>query len=231
MSLGVGVVGMPAAAAVVLYRTAAVALGRTAATRITVVAGVAWTVAVAGVAGLAATGAFDPTPGRFAPWLILVALVPLTAILVAARAPRVWPILTGPRAMGRLVVPQTFRVVGAVFLIVMLLGELPAVFAVPAGLGDIAVGLAAPAVAARLRQGRRDGAVWFHVVGLLDFVVAFALAILAGLGPSNVLGASPSTGAMSQLPLVLVPTTVVPLAVALHIIGLRQLAAAGRPIA
>ena len=32
-------------------------------------------------------------------------------------------------------------------------GTLPAQFALPAGLGDIAIGLAAPAVAARLRRG------------------------------------------------------------------------------
>jgi hypothetical protein len=41
-------------------------------------------------------------------------------------------------------VPHALRVVGVTFLLVMAQGHLPAVFALPAGLGDIATGLAAP---------------------------------------------------------------------------------------
>jgi hypothetical protein len=112
----------------------------------------------------------------------------------------------------------------------MALGRLPAIFALPAGLGDIAAGLAAPLVARRLAQGTgRRRAVWFHLFGILDLVVALGIGFLAGLGPWRPLEVTPSTEALSLLPLVLVPTTAVPLAIALHLVALRRLRAAARP--
>ena len=55
--------------------------------------------------------------------------------------------------------PHTPRVVGVAFLPYLALGHLPALFALPAGLGDIAAGIAAPLVARRLARGtgRRAG--------------------------------------------------------------------------
>lgn len=47
-----------------------------------------------------------------------------------------------------------FRVEGAAFLVVMALGKLPAGFALPAGLGDIAIGLGGIHLARNLRQSR-----------------------------------------------------------------------------
>jgi hypothetical protein len=121
-------------------------------------------------------------------------------------------------------------VVGVTFLLVMAQGHLPAVFALPAGLGDIAAGLAAPFVARRLAQGGgRARAVWFNLFGLLDLVVALTIGFLAGLGPWRPLDVTPSTEPLSMLPLALVPTVAVPLSIALHLVSLRQLRAATRP--
>jgi len=56
---------------------------------------------------------------------------------------------------------------------VMAQGHLPAAFALPAGLGDIALGVSAPFVARRLAHGTgRIGAVRFNVLGILDLIVA-----------------------------------------------------------
>jgi hypothetical protein len=93
-------------------------------------------------------------------------------------------ILAAPGSLARLTLPHTLRVVGVLFLMVMALGHLPALFALPAGLGDIAVGLIAPSVARRLTtDGDHRGAVRFHLLGLLDLVVAITIGYLAGLGP------------------------------------------------
>jgi hypothetical protein len=116
-----------------------------------------------------------------------------------------------------------------VFLIVMIQGQLPAAFAVPAGLGDIAVGVAAPFLAWRMARGRatRHAVVRFHVLGVLDLIVAVGTAALI---TSGLLEVTPSTELLRLLPLALVPTAAVPLAVALHVVSLRQLrtAAAAR---
>jgi hypothetical protein len=139
-------------------------------------------------------------------------------------------ILAAPGTAARLALPHTLRVVGVTFLLVMAQGRLPAIFALPAGLGDIAAGLAAPLVARRLAQGggcRR--AVWFNLFGILDLVVALSIGFLAGLGPWQPLEVTPSTEPLSLLPLALVPTVAVPLSLALHLVSLRRLRAATRP--
>src|SRR5262249_11468033 len=116
-------------------------------------------------------------------------------------------------------VPQTFRILGPMFLVVMALGALPALFAVPAALGDTATGAAALFVARRLARGNgRREAIWFNAFGLADLVVAVILAALARF----LLGYS-SIESLRLLPLALVPTAVVPLDIALHVVSLGRL--------
>jgi hypothetical protein len=227
-----GVVGIPAATCLTLYRGAVAAgLGRRTATT---VAGVA----AAGLGGwllasglLARAGAYHQPSGQAAPWFGVAFAATLIALLLAAtRTPVVARVLAAPGTAARLALPHTLRVVGVAFLIVMAQGHLPAVFALPAGLGDVATGLAAPLVARRLARGSGGTrAVWFNLFGVLDLVVALGIGFLAGLGPWRPLEVTPSTEPLSLLPLALVPTVAVPLAIALHLVSLRRLHAATRP--
>jgi hypothetical protein len=213
-----GVVGIPAVTCVMLYRGAlAAGLGRRTATRVAggaaaVLAG--WALA-SGL--LARAGFYNDGAGRgLAAFTVL-----LVGLLAATRIPVVARTLAAPGTAARLALPQTLRVVGGVFLIVMTLGHLPAVFALPAGLGDIAVGLAAPLVAWRLTAGGGHAmAVRFNLLAILDLVVAVSIAVMASLGPLEV---TPSTEVLTLLPLALIPTVAVPLAIALSVVSLRRL--------
>jgi hypothetical protein len=121
-------------------------------------------------------------------------------------------------------IEDSLRVVGVVFLVVMALGELPAAFALPAGLGDIAIGLSAPFLARRLRRGEGHGSARrFNLLGILDLVVALSIGFLAGLGPWTPIDVTPTTEPLTLLPLALVPTVAVPTAIALHVMSLAQL--------
>jgi hypothetical protein len=141
-------------------------------------------------------------------------------MLAVTRTATMRRILAAPGTAARLAVPHTLRVLGVLFLIVMAQGGLPAAFALPAGLGDIAIGLTAPLVYRRLAAGRgRAAAVRLNLLGILDLVVAGALAYLLA-GPIDI---SPTTEPMLLLPLALIPTVPVPLAIALHIVSLRRL--------
>jgi hypothetical protein len=105
--------------------------------------------------------------------LSLAATIALIGPLAAARIPAVSRLLAAPGTVARLTWPHTLRVVGVLLLIVMALGHLPAVFALPAGLGDIAIGVTAPFVARRLARGAgHTRAVWFNALGIFDLVVA-----------------------------------------------------------
>ena len=123
---------------------------------------------------------------------------------------------------SRLKLPHSFRVAGGLaFLLTMALGHLPAVFALPAGLGDIAAGIAALLVARGFAEGTgRRAAVWFNTYGITDLVVALALGALTGFQLLNV---TPSSAPIGELPLALIPTAAVPLLLALHITSVLAL--------
>jgi hypothetical protein len=215
-----GAIGIPAATSAVLYRGAlAAGVGRRAATAVTaasaaVVGG--WLV-VSGL--LAGAGVYSLDPGEAIPWFLVAVAGTLISLLLATRSSIVSRILADSGAPARLALPHTLRVVGVLFLIVMAQGHLPAAFALPAGLGDIVIGVSAPFVAWRLAGGTgRTGAVRFNVLGILDLVVAGIIGFML----------LPSTAPLTLLPLALIPTTAVPLALALHIVSLRRLRTAPR---
>jgi hypothetical protein len=123
---------------------------------------------------------------------------------------------------------QVYRTIGVVFVILLAQGQLPAHFALPAGWGDIAVGLSAPLVALALarevRGGRTLAAEW-NVFGLLDLVVAVGMGtgfLATFLAPDFATRVAPAA-AMGIFPLILVPTFAVPVSVLLHLIALARL--------
>lgn len=114
---------------------------------------------------------------------------------------------------------QTFRVIGVVFVILAARGVLPAMFARPAGYGDIFIGLTAPFVAWKLSNpGHRGSFILWQALGILDLVTAVGVGTMVGfIRPGSV-----PMAAMTVLPLSLIPTFLVPLFLILHIICIAQ---------
>jgi hypothetical protein len=98
---------------------------------------------------------------------------------------------------------------------------LPAVFGLPAGFGDLFIGVTALLAAASWSSGGRFGkgvfALW-NVLGLLDLLIAVSTGVLAGFTQSGPVTMVP----MRLYPLSLVPAFGVPLAFILHFTGLAQ---------
>ncbi|MGH8915731.1 MAG: hypothetical protein ACRDZM_14595 [Acidimicrobiia bacterium] len=107
---------------------------------------------------------------------------------------------------------QLWRVIGVVFLFALAFDQLPAGFAVPAGVGDIATGVAALAVVVALGNGTltRRRLYAFTALGVGDFLVVFA----AGLS------LEPPT--LNAWPLAIFPTIMVPFFAALHLVAVLQ---------
>ena len=217
-----GVIAIPAATCVVLYGGAVRAgLGRSRAALlaggVAVVLG-GWFTASAVIAG---HGWYHARLGHQVPWLPVAVAGFLALLLALRRIPVVGRALTAPGMVSRLELPHSFRVAGAAFLLTMGLGHLPALFALPAGLGDMATGIAAPLVAYRLAQGTgRRAALWLNAFGMTDLVVALTLGALTGY---QLLHVTPSGAPITELPLALIPTAVVPLLFALHITSVSAL--------
>jgi hypothetical protein len=182
---------------------------------------IAWTAVSAWLAG---AGYYSGDAGVSFPLIPIAFSLVLVGLLSATRVPVISRALASPGTIVRLTLPHTLRVIGAVFLIVMAQGDLPGDFALPAGLGDIAIGVAAPIVAWRLARGKGiRGAVWFNILGLADLAIAITVGFFAASGPFQILDAQPSTDVLAMLPIALVPTVAVPVAITLHILSLRRL--------
>jgi hypothetical protein len=223
-----GIIAILAATCVVLYGGAIRAgLGRR---RAALLAGGAaavlggWFTASAVIAG---HGWYHTRLGHGVPWMP-VAVVGFLGLLLALRQiPVVARALTAPGMLHRLELPHSFRAVdGVAFLLIMASGHLPALFALPAGLGDIAAGIAAPLVAYRLAQGTgRRAALWFNAFGMTDLIVALTLGAVTAY---QLIHLTPSGAPISELPLAVVPTVGVPLLFAIHITSVTGLLRARR---
>jgi hypothetical protein len=121
---------------------------------------------------------------------------------------------------------QAWRVIGAMFLVLMSFDLLPGTFAWPAGLGDLIVGAYAPFVVLALSRhtpGWHTHVVLLNVFGLLDFVGAVGGGVLSGSSPIGILRGDMTTDILLALPLSMIPTFAVPLWIVLHIISLIKL--------
>ena len=116
---------------------------------------------------------------------------------------------------------QTYRVLGVSMAIEALRNALPAVFGLPAGFGDLFIGVTAPLAALAWSSGGRLGKVVFvlwNALGVLDLINAVSLGVLATFTQSGSVTMAP----MRLYPLSLVPAFGVPLAFILHFTGLAQ---------
>ena len=130
---------------------------------------------------------------------------------------------------------QGWRWAGLGFLSLYAHGVLPGLFALPAGLGDMAIGVTAPWIVLGLIRDpsfvtSRRFKVW-NILGIIDLVVAVSMATISSGFFKGITG-NVTTSAMATLPLVLIPAYMVPLFIMLHFTALaqsRQLARSGKP--
>jgi hypothetical protein len=121
---------------------------------------------------------------------------------------------------------QFYRVLGGVFLVLWSDGRVPWQFALPAGIGDVATGILAIAVAVMLaRKSRRaPGAAYaWCLFGIADLAVALGMGALTSPGRINFLASDAPNTLILAYPLVMIPTFAVPVSVILHVLCLWKL--------
>jgi hypothetical protein len=183
--------------------------------RAVIIGGVLW---LAAAVALGATGALAvlPPPG---PQIIILALT-VAAIVVSTGVPgaRAW---VDSIPMRRLVGIHAVRFIGAVFLVLSARGELAPIFAAWAGWGDIITAAGAVVLVLsglpRSALHRRAYLAW-NTFGVFDLVVAVGTATIVVFR-----GDIPGMDPITRLPLVLVPTMLVPLLFASHVAVYRRL--------
>jgi hypothetical protein len=171
---------------------------------------------------LARGGVFHQAdPHSLPPIGITLSLVLLILAVCLLVSPSLRRLLTNQRS---LILLNLWRLVGVVFLLLMANGQMPALWALPAGIGDIIVGALAPWIARHVEtpQGRQR-AIIFNLFGMADLVVAVGVGTMTSPGPAQLFRTTPTSELATHFPLALVPTFLVPLAFMLHVASLWQL--------
>jgi hypothetical protein len=180
---------------------------------------------------LGARGAFVAPPGAPPLGLLIGLLAPLSLFLLGYRTIPALREFILTADLRIIVGIQAWRWAGIGFLTLYAYGVLPGIFAWPAGLGDMAIGVTAPLVLSGLLR-RPDFAasksfVAWNLSGILDLTVAVSIGALVPLLAPNFYGAV-TTAPMTHLPLVLIPTYLVPTFLMLHLTALFQARRLGR---
>lgn len=119
---------------------------------------------------------------------------------------------------------QLIRPIGMVFVFEHTQGNLPGIFAYPAGLGDLLTGLLAAFIIYRFWDTTIPP-YWILLVagvGLLDFTSAFFFGFTSSASPVQLFSFE-NPNRVTEYPLGLIPLFLVPYAVIAHILSLTQL--------
>ena len=181
---------------------------------------------LAAIVALGARGAFEAAPGHPPLGVLLaIALPPLLFALLYRSSRRVREFALGID-LRWLTAIQAWRVIGVMFLALYAFGLLPGLFGWPAGLGDAAVGAAAPFVLLSQLRGAAGWprrVFWLNIAGLMDFAAAIGTGVLSSNSSLGLLADGRAYVSLGELPLSLVPTFAVPLWIIFHMISLLQL--------
>ena len=161
---------------------------------------------------------FTNNANRFGFGIALAALVPLLIFGVWFAASEQFRRFTLSLDPTSLTLAQSWRILGFTFVLLEARGLLPAIFALPAGYGDMFIGATATVVAWKLAHPNHQRSfIFWQVLGISDLVLAVTLGTTAPLfAPAS------SMEPMTVLPLSLVPTFFVPLLLMFHVISIAQ---------
>jgi hypothetical protein len=177
------------------------------------------------VVSLGAVGAFVTRAGTPPFPIALGVAVPLLLFFAGLRLSPSFREFVLALDLRLIVAMQAWRWAGLGFISLYAYGVLPALFALPAGLGDMAIGVTAPWILLGLlqRPGFLTSATFirWNLLGILDLAVALSLGSLSATLSTGAAGEI-SSAPMAALPLLLIPAFLVPLFLMLHTAALMQ---------
>lgn len=159
------------------------------------------------------------------PVVLMVLIGGAVALWALARLTSLGRQITDAADPGLLVAFQIPRVMGGLFLVGWLAGDIPWQFALPAGLGDIWAGIAGYQAWQAVRHQAPDARaklVRANVIGIGDFVIAVFTGIATSEGILH-LWAKDAPNIINLHPLAMFPGYFVPLFLAFHLVLISRL--------
>ena len=148
------------------------------------------------------------------PPIAITAVIPVVGFLAAYNLIPTFRAFVLAQDIRTLTMLQLWRVVGFVFLPLYAFEVLPGLFALPAGIGDVVVGLLAFFVVSKIDRNPNfvtsPGFVRFHLLGLTDFVIAITTSALAAGAIPALIPGGVTSAALDVWPLNIFPSFIVP---------------------
>ena len=174
---------------------------------------------------LGAAGAFVGPPGTPPLAIAIGVAAPLVLFFASLRISQSFREFVLSLDLRLIAGMQAWRWAGLGFLSLYAHKVLPAVFALPAGLGDMAIGVTAPWIMLALVRepgfAARDTFIRWNVLGILDLLIAVSIGAVSAFFTTGAPGEI-STAPMATLPLLLIPAFLVPIFLMLHTAALMQ---------
>jgi hypothetical protein len=162
---------------------------------------------------------FKSNDNRLGPAVAFAAGIPLIIFFLWFTASPKFRQFTLSLDPATLTAVQAWRFIGFIFPLLEARTMLPAVFALPAGYGDMFIGVTAVYVAWKLTTPTyRNAFILWQILGLADLATAVTMGITARLITPHDAAITP----MTVLPLSIIPTFLVPLFFILHFICIAQ---------
>jgi len=174
------------------------------------------------IVAIALAGGFNAAVGE-RPLAVLVAVLTPVALFgltyMSIKAFRSWVLGLD---MRHLILLHSWRMVGMGFVFLYFHDRLPAMFALPAGLGDAMAAMGAVFLGIALYErastvSRTRVFIW-NAFGLIDFVIAVSLGVMTRTGEIFHFSGSVGSEIMGTFPLALIPGFAVPFYVITHLI-------------
>ena len=183
------------------------------------------------VTDLAREGAFQSRPGVTLPAIPLAIFVPvLIGLILLMRSARVAAVLDAAPPSW-LIGVQVYRIFGGTMLLRWAAGELPSAFALPAGGGDVLVGVLALPVAFYLASGApggRTAAYAWNLLGIFDLLFAISMGAMTSPGRLQMFAFDQPNLLVGAYPNAMIPAFGVPLSLIVHGLSIWQLNRAGQ---
>src|SRR6202795_4311158 len=176
-------------------------------------------------------GIFRSALNQQVPYIALAIGIPILVGALLIRGSNQVREIIAAVAQSQLVAFQFYRVLGVTFLVLYAAGQLPGIFALPAGCGDVMVGLTALMVGARAARSDNDQLVTlWNWLGIGDLVIAMATGFSSASSRFQIFSLDAPNVLIGSFPLVMVPIFAVPLSIVLHLASLSKIRAAHRPV-
>jgi hypothetical protein len=183
---------------------------------------------------LAINGTFRPILGstRVPPLPIAIFAPVVVGLVLLMRSKRIAAVLDAAPPSW-LVGVQVYRIFGGIFLISWARGSIPGVFALPAAISDVLVGVLALPIALYVSTGTSRGqsaGIALNLLGLTDFAIAIAMGAMSSPGRLQVLSVGQPNVQMGTYPTVMIPAFTVPSSIIFHVLSLWQLRRLARKV-